>query len=278
MYSSTVFGAFAPALEPRFRLVAFFIIDFNLLDDRLLACATHGTILPSVPQRQLLVPALLDRLEKVYGPQEPCFPTHPYEFLVWWHCGYPASDEACANGWDALIRNIGIDPDQLLRATPGKLAAALKAGGMVPELRAERLKEIARRVQDEFGGDLRVALVGPIAKVRKTLKSFSGIGDPGADRILLFAGISPISAVPSNCVHVLIRIRKGRESENYNANYRDAQRLLSAEVSEKIDALGRAFLLLKEHGQQICKRTHPKCDQCAVKSSCVYFAQCRQST
>ena len=178
---------------------------------------------------------LLNRLEKFYGPQEPAFPVEPYEFLVWWHCGYPASDAACEKGWKNLQQQVGIEPHRLLAASPAKIADALKAGGMVPELRAQRLKEIAMRVKDEFGGDLRSALTGPLATVRKTLKSFPGIADPGADRILLFAGIAPLAAVPSNCTHVLIRILQGPEGENYSAGYREAQRAIAAEVSETFD-------------------------------------------
>jgi hypothetical protein len=101
----------------------------------------------------------------------------------------------------------------LLKAKPARLAAALKPGGMLPELRGERLKELAMRVKDDFGGDLRAALAGPIAQARKKLKSFHSIADPGADRILLFAGISAIAAVPSNCVHVLDRILHPEETQ-----------------------------------------------------------------
>jgi endonuclease III len=216
---------------------------------------------------------LLNRLEKCYGPQEPAFPLEPYEFLVWGHCGYPASDAACEKGWKNLKQQIGIEPQPLLAASPMKIAAALKAGGMVPELRAQRLKEIAMRVKDEFGGDLRSALTGPLAKVRKILKSFPGIADPGADRILLFAGIAPLAAVPSNCTHVLIRILQGPEGENYSASYREAQRAIADEVPEKSDSRIRAYLLLKTHGQQTCKRTNPKCLECTVKSKCAFFAE-----
>ncbi|HYM77562.1 MAG TPA: hypothetical protein VE377_16440 [Candidatus Dormibacteraeota bacterium] len=225
-----------------------------------------------MPQSRISILDLLDRLEELYGPQEPCFPTDPYEFLVWWHCGYPASDAACAKGWDKLTVEVGIEPEKLLRAKPAKLSAALKPGGMVPELRAERLKEIAMRVQDEFGGDLRAALAGPLTQARKTLKTFSGIADPGADRILLFAGISPIAAIPSNCVHLLDRVLKGKEDKNYSASYREAQRAIAADVPEKFDARTRAYLLLKTHGQVTCKRTNPKCDMCPASSMCAYFA------
>jgi endonuclease III len=225
-----------------------------------------------VAQPRISVADVLTRLEKFYGQQEPSFPVDPYEFLIWWHCGYPASDAACEKGWKNLKQQIGIEPEQLLAASPAKIANALKAGGMVPELRAQRLKEIAMPVKDEFGGDLRSALTGPLAKVRKTLKSFPGIADPGADRILLFGEIAPLAAVPSNCTHVLIRILQGPEGENYSVGYREAQRAIAAEVSETFDARMRAYLLLKTHGQQTCKRTNPKCEECPVKAKCAFLA------
>lgn len=218
------------------------------------------------------LPKILKQLESSYGAQEPTWPTDPYLFLVWWHCGYPASDAACARGWESLNREIGVEPEQLLAASPANLARALKPGGMVPELRAMRLQDIALRVKDEFGGDLRSALVGPIVQVRKTLKKFPNIADPGADRILLFAGLAPVAAVPSNCPHVLVRIQRGQERENYGVTYREAQKAIETEIPQKFDSLTRAYLLLKRHGQEICKRTKPKCDECPVSSSCAFYA------
>ena len=215
---------------------------------------------------------ILNCLEKFYGRQEPSFPVDPYEFLVWWYCGYPASDAACAKGWNGLTQDVGIDPSKLLRAKHPKIAAAIKPGGMLPDLRAERIQELAFRVENEFGGDLRAALAGPLPKARKLLKSFHSIADPGADRILLFAGISPIAAVPSNCAGVLLRILKGDEGKNYSATYREEQRIIAAELPETFDARTRSYLLLKHHGQQLCKRTNPKCPQCPLQRSCAYVA------
>jgi endonuclease-3 len=215
---------------------------------------------------------LCDALEKHYGQQEPSWPTDPYLFLVWWHCGYPASDSACAKGWESLQREIGVGPDQLLKANPAKLALALKPGGMVPELRAMRLKEIAERIEKEFGGDLLKGLKGlPIARVRAALKKFPNIADPGADRILLFGGISPVAAVPSNCPHVLVRMRIGQEHENYGVTYKEAQRMIAEDVPAKFDVRIRAYLLLKCHGQRVCKLKNPKCSECPVSASCAFF-------
>jgi endonuclease-3 len=220
----------------------------------------------------IAAPEILERLEAFYGDQEPCWPTDPYLFLVWWHCGYPASDAACARGWESLNGNIGAEPHQLLAASAEQLASALSPGGMVPELRAIRLKEIAARVENEFGGDLRRSLLGSMTEVRSTLKKFPNIADPGADRILLFGGIAPVAAVPSNCPHVLVRIQRGQERENYGVTYHEAQQAITAEVAENFDARTRAYLLLKRHGQEICKRTKPRCDQCPVNSCCAFFA------
>ena len=230
---------------------------------------------------------LLDGLEDFYGDQQPSWPLDPYLFLVWWHCGYPPSDAACQKGWESLSSRIGADADRLLSADPKKLALALKPGGMVPELRAMRLKEIAERVQNEFGGDLGAALTAmPVAQVRASLKKFPGIADPGADRIMLFGGISPVAAVPSNCAHVLVRIEVGKEHESYSQNYRQAQGLIAAALPAKhtarsvadprdremFGARTRAYLLLKCHGQTLCKRTNPKCSVCPVSASCAFFA------
>jgi len=213
----------------------------------------------------------LDALERHYGVQSATWPTDPWLFLVWWICGYPASDVTCAKGWAALNRTVGTEPANILAASPAVLAGALKTGGLVPELRAERLKEVAYRVLEEFGGDLADALRSmPLASARSVLKSFSGIADPGADRILLFSGISPMPAVPSSSPQVVIRMQRGRPSDNYGRNYKHAQQIISESVPLDMQARMRAFLLLKCHGEQLCKRSTPRCMACPVEASCAY--------
>jgi len=106
------------------------------------------------------LPQLLDVLAASHGEKAVTWPTDPYLFLVWLHCGYPASEARCAKGWESLTTEIGVDAERILNAKPAKLATALKSGGMVPELRAMRLKEIAERVLKQYGGDLRSGLNG----------------------------------------------------------------------------------------------------------------------
>jgi endonuclease III len=216
---------------------------------------------------------LLDVLAASHGEQTAPWPTDPYLFLVWLHCGYPASEAKCAKGWESLSSQVGVDAERILKANPVQLASALKPGGMVPELRAMRLKEIAERVLKQYGGDLREGLNGlSVAQARGALKQFPNIADPGADRILLFARISPVAAVPSNCPHVLVRIQAGQERENYGRTYREAQQLIERGLPPKFDSRTRGYLLLKCHGQQLCKSSNPKCDTCPVAPNCAFAA------
>ncbi len=232
----------------------------------------NKTVKPAKPRSPFTLPRLLDELERYYGKQTASWPVDPYAFIVWWQCGYPPSDAACAKGWEKLTGAIDVEPQAVLRASTSKLAALLTTGGIVPQLRAQRLKEIAKRVKDELGGDLAAALRGPLAEARKVLKKFPGIADPGADRILLFAGIAPIAAVPSNCPQVLSRILHARERQSYQENYREAQEAIGAQVAQTCDARRRAFLLLKRHGQDLCKRTRPLCEKCPIRLACRFGA------
>ncbi len=213
---------------------------------------------------------ILDALESLYGVLHAQAPTDPYEFLIWWHCGYPASEERCWKGWQSLIDHIGIAPGQLIAASSAKLAKVLKAGGMVPEVRAVRIKEIAARVQGEYGNDLRCALSQLAAPdARKVLKTFPGIGNPGADRIALFSRLAPVAAVPSACPHVLVRIVHGTEGIQYTADYAAAQRILDA-LPATYEARIRGYLLVARHARELCKRNTPACGRCPLESDCAF--------
>ena len=139
---------------------------------------------------------LLQKLEQHYGSVAFAEPDDPYELIVYTNCGYPPSQENCRKGFEALRSAVGVSTAALLGASERVLAKALRAGGIVPELRASRLKLIAQLVTEEFGGGLRASLDAS-KEARKTLKRFPTIGDPGVDKILLFCGGVPIAAVPS---------------------------------------------------------------------------------
>jgi endonuclease III len=227
---------------------------------------------------------VLDRLEGHYGAQEAVGPIDPYEMILFVNCGYPATDASCTQGYEALKCNVGTTPEKILASPKAKLAKLMRFGGIVPELRAIRLKSIVRIVSREFNGDLRMALEKLVQEsadspgkgyrgLRDALKKFPVIGEPGADKILLFSGITSVSAVPSAFVRVPQRILLGKENKNNAAGYHAAKEAMEAALPATFDARRRAYLLLKRHGQEICKRTKPKCDLCPVNGFCAYFQE-----
>jgi endonuclease III len=215
---------------------------------------------------------MLDRLEEFYGPTKPQHPTDPFEMVLHRNAGYPQSDARCNKGFDSL-KKIGLTPRKILAAADAELAAALRGSGLNPELRARRLKECAALVEAEFAGDLRAALKLPVDQARKVFKKFPTIGDSGADKILLFTRTAPVAAVPSTSVHVLTRLGFAKESPNYAATYKSAQEALRTAIPRSIQAQLRAYLLIEAHGKSLCKRTNPRCPECPVRDSCVYFEQ-----
>jgi endonuclease III len=218
----------------------------------------------------------------MYGPQKAVGPTDPYEMIIYLNCGYPATDASCSKGFDALKREVGLSPKEILAASAAKLARLLRLGGIVPDQRAARLQEIARKVKVEFGGDLKAALkkrlnlekeqAGKgIRGAKNALREFPVIGEPSAEKILLFSKSAPVAAVPSAFVEVPARLWFGKAGKNYAADYRAAREILSAGTEETFEARQRAYLLLKKHGQQTCKRSHPKCEVCPLTGQCAYI-------
>ena len=103
------------------------------------------------------------------------------------------------------------------------------------------------------------------------LQQFPTIGEPSAEKILLFSGLAPVAAVPSAFVDVPIRLFVGEPGKNYAANYRTARGVLDMGLPRTFEARKRAYLLLKKHGQEICKRSKPKCESCPLAAHCAYL-------
>lgn len=229
---------------------------------------------------------ILEILEQTYGPQKLAGPADPYEMIVFLNCGYPASDGACKKGFDTLKREVGVEPKRLLAAAKTKLSKVMRPSVILPAVCAARLKDIAGRVQKEFDGDLTAALEkrledqgkpgtgsreNNLKPAKKLLQEFPTIGEPSAEKILLFSGLAPVAAVPSAFVGVPIRLFVGQPGKNYAADYRAAREVLDTGLPKTFEARQRAYLLLKKHGQEICKRSQPKCEICPLTAHCAYL-------
>ncbi len=214
---------------------------------------------------------ILDRLAGHYGEIASPAPADPYALVIFLNCGYPASDERCAKGFAALEAQVGIESEAILAADDAALTGIMRPGGMVPEVRAARLKQIAALVQGELGGDLRSALAADPRRAKHLLRRFPTLGEPAAERILLFCGLQPEPAAPTGGLQVLIRLGLAQEGKDFTQTYRSARAAIASGVPEDFAARQRAYLLLKAHGHGLCRRSAPDCEACPVRAECAWF-------
>jgi len=206
-------------------------------------------------------------LEKHYGRPKPPAIRDPLELVLYENIAYLVSDDRREKAFRELRKRVGLRAADILTATLEQLAEITAIGGIFPELRARRLHESARLVRDEFGGNLRSVLTLDPAAARRALKKFPTIGDPGADKILLFTGTVSSLAPDSNGLRVLMRLGFVKEHKNYGTMYRAAQTALQNQAGECASWIA-AHQLLKRHGQQLCRRSAPRCEACPLRSVC----------
>jgi endonuclease-3 len=207
-------------------------------------------------------------LEKHYGRLPAPRVTDPFEMILYESAAYLVDDERRDRVWAALKKQVGVRPREILAVSAAHLGAVIKDGGMQPVMRARKLRTAATLVLDEFGGDLKGVLKGPLKEARRALKKYPGVGDPGADKILLFTRTEPVLALESNGLRALVRLGYGEESENYSAMHRSAQAAIAPEVELDFDWLIGAHQLLRLHGQSLCKRSEPRCAECPLAATC----------
>jgi endonuclease-3 len=218
---------------------------------------------------------VLDALEKFHGRPDPPPTTDPLELVLWENVAYLADDPRREDAFRALKKRVGTRPEQILSARGDLLLEV--TGGIVPGNSLEKLRRSAAIALEQFGGNLKAAVKRPLPEARKALMKFPSIGAPGADKILLLSHSHPVFALDSNGLRVLLRLGHGREAKSYAATYRSVQEAIAPQLEPDQDWLIRAHLLLRRHGQTLCRRNRPRCEACPVAKVCLYYRTARTS-
>ena len=77
-------------------------------------------------------------------------------------------------------------------------------------------------------------------------------------------------ALDSNGLRVLCRVGFAEEQKSYPATYRLVLDAIHGQLPRDYDSLIRAHQLLRQHGQELCKRSKPRCTECPVRDGCNY--------
>jgi endonuclease-3 len=191
--------------------------------------------------------------------------------ICWEIVAYLSDDARRSAAFAALRERVGLSPHQILVAPIETLREITRLGGPIAaDDRATRLQAAAQLVQDESGGDLSSVLRLPPPKAKKHLMRFPMIGEPGAEKILLFCGNLAVLALESNGLRVLVRYGIGEERQNYAATHKSVREAMLEQLPADLPLLTAAHLLLRRHGQDLCLRNGPACGKCPVRVACCH--------
>ncbi len=212
--------------------------------------------------------AIVKQLSTLYGPPPPPVATTAWTMIVWDHVAYLATDEKRERMYRELERRIGLEASDILSASRADLLDVCGGPAGFAAQCAGHLRESAELVEGEYDGDLSRVLALPLARAKRALMKFHGVGEPGAEKILLFTRTHPFLALDSNGLRVLRRLGFGERLKSYAATYRavqaDAERTIAADVDARIEA----HLVLRRHGQDQCRRTTPEREGCPFATAC----------
>ena len=213
---------------------------------------------------------LMAKLKKHYG--EPSLPPAkgPFELVMWENACYLLPDTRRAQVFESLQTQVGMNAESIWKADQEVLLPLANMGGMRPETRVFRWREIARITLTQFGGNLDSILQLPYDRARRALHQFPNIGEPGAEKILMLCGMATGLPLESNGCRVLERLGYGRAQKSYGATYRSIQQALEGQLPTGAPALSRAHLLLREHGKGLCRTNNPACAECPLAPDCVF--------
>jgi endonuclease III len=214
---------------------------------------------------------LIGRLEKQHGmPAAPPADT-AFALVLWEKVAYLAPEDRRAMAFAMLREQVGLTPEAILGADPKVLREIARAGGKVGfEERAGRMQDAAALVIDEFGGSLDSVLALPLPNAMRALQKIYGIGEPGAERILLLMRAHRVLPLDSNGARTMVRLGYGADHKNYTTMYRSVRESAAREVRDEFDWLIGAHLLLRKHGQEVCKTSAPRCEMCALQADCPF--------
>lgn len=213
---------------------------------------------------------ILSRLKRRYGEPELPPAKGPFELVLWENACYLLPDARRREVFEGLRARVGLTADAIWQADHSTLLELAKRGGMRPETRVFRWREIARITRAEFGGDLDSILAEPFAAARRALCKFPNLGQPGAEKILMQCGKAEGLPLESNGCRVLLRLGFGRAQKSYGSAYRSIQEAIAPQVPKTAAAIAGAHFLLRAHGKDTCKTNAPLCSTCSLASMCSY--------
>jgi len=222
---------------------------------------------------KILDSRLMDALEAKYGnlwetiwPEEYSFKDQ-FKKLIITVLSQNTSNANTIRAYRGLAEKFEVTPQTLVSADINQLKEAIRSGGLY-NVKAKRLKDVARAVLEKFDGDVASVLALPKEEAKKKLMELPGVGNKTAD-VLLTSKHSYQKVLPID-TH-FDRVAKRLGIAKPNASYDEVQNACMSFLPEayRERASGLLWLLAKK----TCRAQRPKCGECPLSRKCEYEAK-----
>jgi endonuclease III len=194
---------------------------------------------------------------------------NPFHLILWEQVAYLKPDAQRRAAFLTLRKDVGLEAMDILGAPRSTLERIARiGGGIAADRRAARMHESAELVVGKWDGDLGKALRLPEKESRRALGEFPMIGEPGADKILAITGRARVLPMDSNALRVVRRLGFVAELKDYRSTYRRAREVLAPALPDTGAEIVSAGALLRLHGQELCRRSAPRCAGCPLRAQC----------
>ena len=200
-----------------------------------------------------------ERLEQQYGPQGWWPGETPFEVAV----GAILTQNTAWTNVEKAIRALK-EVDSLNSAAihamhMDELASIIRSAGYY-RLKAARLKNFVRVIEEQFDGDFDSLLQLPTHNLRERLLEINGIGPETADSIVLYAAGKPLFVVDTYTA----RVAKRHGWVDYEADYHALQETFQGSLEDDPKLFNQYHALLVRVAKNHCK-TQPHCDGCPLQ-------------
>ena len=210
------------------------------------------------------VNSLSERIERILGvfPERKWYRSlTPFERLISTILSQNTSREATMKGFENLRKRFPLVPEVLADAKVEEIKECIRSSGLY-NMKAPRIRQVARVILEEYGGDLKNLSPLSSDEARKRLLAIPGVGFKTADIILSVVLERGSFAVDTH----IGRIAKRWKMVRPNAGYEEIRVAFEAVIPR--NKRRRAHLALIEFGRDICKARGPRCGACPVYREC----------
>jgi len=214
--------------------------------------------MPSVARSQLL--AIYERLHSSLGPSDWWPGETSLEVIVGAILTQNTSWRNVEQALARLKEEGALSVERLTRMGEEQLAEWIRPAGYY-RIKARRLKNFFRFLQEDYHGQIGALGEQPLEKVRDQLLGIRGVGPETADSILLYALGKPTFVVDTYTHRIFSRHRLVPEESDYEG----LRSFFMETLPEEVPLFNEFHALIVRTGKTYCKKKAPLCGDCPLR-------------